>query len=1042
MTLVNPLPVLRATAMLDFQVESPIQNSPYTEPQRHWRIVPGETPQLLDGRRHAHYFWRKPGGADEDSEDVGTEIPLIMVNRIRERVRQWRAEGCPGATRLSLELMDWWQREGRAQRLFYAQLEAAITVIFMTEARADYRQGIDIRPDAPTERQAAEGIKPLARWACKMATGTGKTTVMAMLAAWTILNKVASGGRDARYADFVLVVCPNVTIRSRLGELDPGRGEASLYRTRDIVPPHLMTLLAQGRVLVRNWHAFELQDDSRVGGNSARVVRRGRMLRERRKVRIAEKSTTARGARYMTLEAYRKAQLLQLIEVVGEQRNAQGVPEQAEVIETRWVESDARWLRRVLEDGARKRNIMVFNDEAHHAYRLGEPDADEDTDDDGLDAYYREATVWVEGLDRINRLLGIGRVLDFSATPYYLGRVGNNANRPFPWVVSDFGLMEAIESGLTKIPQFAARDLTGAPIPGYFNIWRWILPQLKTSERGGRKQAAKPEAILRYAFTPLMMLGGLWQRRAEAWAAAGSERPPVFIVVCKNIRLARLLFDWLALDQPPPGVPKSGLTDFLNTPERTNTIRVDNAVAGEGDDGTSQSDEDRWMRFTLDTVGRRAWPTDTLGRPLYPAGFAELAAKLGRPVHPPGRDVRAIISVGMLTEGWDCNTVTHIVGLRPFMSQLLCEQVVGRGLRRASYEADAQDRLPEEIAQIFGVPFQVVPFKAQTGAPPPQVRTWRVRALPERATLEIRFPRVDGYVVQGRRSLTVDWNNMPAIVIDPTRLPLTVEMKAGLPAADGTPLAGAPGRLQEVTLAEYLAHNRVQTQALRAAHELMREYARRTGTDEALLRPLLPRFMTLVQRFAERKVIAHAPARASHVFLPPHYTRMLELLAEHLTVASTEDLKPRLEPHRPWGSTADVDYTTRREPMPVTRSHVNFAVADSQWERIAATVLDSHPSVDSFVKNAGLGFAIPYTLRGSAHDYVPDFVVKQRGGKRHLVVEIKGQPDEQSEAKRAAAQQWCAAVSALGEHGEWRFMQIDARAEIPAQLMAALDRPG
>ncbi|MES2226539.1 MAG: type III restriction endonuclease subunit R [Pseudomonadota bacterium] len=1016
--------------MLDFQVESPIQNSPYEEPTRWWRIVPGETPQLIDGRRPAAYYWRKAGGAEEDNEDVGTEITLIMVNRIRERVRQWRADGHPGASRLSLELLAWWQREGRAQRLFFAQLESAITVIFLTEARPDYLQGIDVAPDRPTDRQAADGTKPLMRWACKMATGSGKTTVMGMLAAWTILNKVGSGGRDARFADFVLVVCPNVTIRSRLGELDPARGDASLYRTRDLVPVHLMGLLTQGRVLVRNWHVFDLQDDGSVGGDSARVVRRGRELREKKTVRIADKATTARGTRYMTLEAYRKAQVLGLLEVVSEATNEHGVPVQAEVVETRYVESDAKWLKRVLEDGARKRNIMVFNDEAHHAYRLGDAEEGEDEDDDGLDAYYREATIWVEGLDRINRLTGVGRVLDFSATPYYLGRVGNNANRPFPWVVSDFGLMEAIESGLTKIPQFAARDLAGEPIPGYFNIWRWILPQLKASERGGRKQAAKPEAILRHAFTPLVMLGGLWQQRAREWAAVGTDdRPPVFIVVCKNIKLSKLVFDWLAMDDPPPGVPKAGLANFLNSPERENTIRVDSTV-----------EEDAWMRHTLDTVGRRDWPRDTMGRPLYPEGFVELAAKLKKPLHPPGRDVRAIVSVGMLTEGWDCNTVTHIVGLRPFMSQLLCEQVVGRGLRRAGYEPGDDGKLPEEIAQIFGVPFQVVPFKAQANAAPkPQVQTWRVRALPERAPLEIRFPRVDGYIVRATRSLDIDWDRVDAIQIDPTRLPVSVEMKAGLPAADGTPLVGAPGRMEEVTLAEYRLHNRLQTQAMRAAHELMREYARRTAVDAAVLQPLFGHFVALVLGFVQRKALAHPPAQKSDVFLAPNYSRMQEILLEHLTVSGTEGLRPRCEQHRPVGSTADVDYSTRKEPMPVLRSHLNFVVADSQWERIAATVLDTHPKVESFVKNSGLGFAIPYTLRGTAHDYLPDFVVKLDGGKRHLIVEIKGLSDEQSDAKKRAAQQWCEAVSGDGSFGRWDFLQIESRQTIPAQLASALE---
>ena len=1017
--------------MLDFQVESPIQNSPYEEPTRWWRIVQGETPQLMEGRRPAAYFWRKPGGAEDDSDDVGTEITLIMVNRIRDQVRKWHQEGCPGATRISLELLAWWQRDGRAQRLFFAQLEAAMTVIFLTEARPDYLQGIDIRPDAPTASQAAEGIKPLLRWACKMATGTGKTTVMGMLAAWTILNKVASRGTDARFADFVLVVCPNVTIRSRLGELDPGRGEASLYRTRDLVPPHLMPLLAQGRVLVRNWHAFELQDESSVGGDSSRVVKRGRELRERRTVRIAEKATTARGARYMTLEAYRKAQVLGLLEVVSEARDEHGLPVQAEVVETRYVESDTKWLRRVLEDGARKRNIMVFNDEAHHAYRLGDASADEEEVEEGydLDAYYREATVWVEGLDRINRLLGIGRVLDFSATPYYLGRVGNNANRPFPWVVSDFGLMEAIESGLTKIPQFAARDLTGEPIPGYFNIWRWILPQLKASERGGRKQAAKPEAILRHAFTPMVMLGGLWQERAREWAAVGhDDRPPVFIVVCKNIKLSRLVFDWLANDQPPPGIPKAGLVDFLNTPDRENTIQVDSSV-----------EEDGWMRFTLDTVGRRDWPRDPMQRPIYPEGFLELAEKLGKPLHPPGRDVRAIISVGMLTEGWDCNTVTHIVGLRPFMSQLLCEQVVGRGLRRASYEPEADGKLPEEIAQVFGVPFRVVPFKAQGDVKPkPQVQTWRVRALPERADLQIRFPRVDGYLMKTSRSLDIDWSKVPAIQIDPTRLPVSVEMQAGLPATDGLPLVGAPGRLQEVSLAEFRIHNRLQTQAMRAAHELMREVARRTATEVAVLQPLFGHFVGLVTQFVERKALAYAPAQKSDVFLAPNYSRMLEILVEQLTLANSEQLRPRYEQNRPAGSTADVDYSTRREPMPVLRSHVNFVVPDSRWERIAATVLDQSPHVEAFVKNSGLGFAIPYVLRGTAHDYLPDFIVRSKGGGRHWIVEIKGISDELSDTKSRAAQQWCEAVNAEGSFGSWRFLQLEAREAIPQLLAEAL----
>jgi len=156
------------------------------------------------------------------------------------------------------------------------------------------------------------------------------------------------------------------------------------------------------------------------------------------------------------------------------------------------------------------------------------------------------------------------------------------------------------------------------------------------------------------------------------------------------------------------------------------------------------------MRFTLDTVGKTGWPRDQFGKPIYPEGFEELARKRpGQPLHPPGRDVRCIVSVGMLTEGWDCSTVTHIVGLRPFMSQLLCEQVVGRGLRRRSYEVrevNGKELMTEEVAKVFGVPFAVIPFKASGGGVTGgQPKRKHVYALPGRSDLEIRFPRVEGY---------------------------------------------------------------------------------------------------------------------------------------------------------------------------------------------------------------------------------------------------------------------------------------------------------
>jgi len=389
-----------------------------------------------------------------------------------------------------------------------------------------------------------------------------------------------------------------------------------------------------------------------------------------------------------------------------------------------------------------------MNDEAHHAYRIRREEPEEEEGDlfgeEGeAEDFFKEATVWIDGLDRVQKLRGINFCIDLSATPYFLGRVGQETNRPFPWVVSDFGLIDAIEAGLVKVPQLAVRDTTGAEIPGYFNIWRWILEdKLTPAERGGKKANPKPEAILKWAHTPIAMLGGLWEKNAEEWQAEGSDpRPPVFILVCKNTKIAKVIYEWLAEGKAPTGIPDAKLPEFRNQDGKINTIRVDSKVIHETDTEGAKSDESRWMRFTLDTVGKLRWPMDSQGRWLYPEGFEELAEKLERPLHPPGRDVRCIVSVGMLTEGWDCNTVTYIIGLRPFMSQLLCEQVVGRGLRRRSYDVGDEERLSEEVAKVFGVPFEVIPFKANKQAAPVQaVKRHHVHAIPAKAQFEIRFP--------------------------------------------------------------------------------------------------------------------------------------------------------------------------------------------------------------------------------------------------------------------------------------------------------------
>lgn len=1038
--------------MNSYEVEQPILNGPFDEPQAYWFIKEGEPPQKRTGRRPSIVFpprdqkeeWSVTDGLLSRSKDYENAYEITLVNRTRERVNQWRAQGHPGVSRTTKELLEWWCRDGRGEgkRLFFAQQEAAETIIFLKEARSDFLQGLNIPREEPSDERKAAGFVGFGRFACKMATGSGKTTVMAMLAAWSILNKV-NDRNNPIYSDAVLIVCPNVTIRDRLSELDPERGESSIYRTRDIVPSHLMPLMTQGKIAITNWHVFE-PHTMQSGGVSAKVIKAGVPVTVREWIHIGPKTTTARGKRYLSQKDYEKQTAAGILTVRDTDWAEDGTLRRVQVESVKYIESDTALIKRVFDrEIGGKQNILVMNDEAHHAYRIrrDEGNGDDDDDEDDSEEFYKEATVWVEGLDRVQKLRGVNFCVDFSATPYFLGRVGQETNKPFPWVVSDFGLIDAIESGLVKIPQLAIRDTTGSEIPGYLNIWRWLMEKLTPAEKGATKASPKPEAVLKWANTPVAMLAGQWDQQREDAAKEGTDpRPPVFIIVCKNTKIAKVLYEWIAEDNSPAGIPSLKIEGFRNRNGQRNTIRVDSKVIHETDTGEAKSDGVRWMRFTLDTVGRLEWPQDTQARPLYPNGFEDLAKKLERPFHPPGRDVRCIVSVGMLTEGWDCNTVTHIIGLRPFMSQLLCEQVVGRGLRRSSYALGEDGKFSEEVAKVLGVPFEVIPFKANpTGGAAPREKRHHVHAIPEKAGLEIHFPRIEGYTQAIRNRVSVNWETVPPLRLEPGKIPPEVELKALSITNTGRPSLHGPGKLSESTLREFRSKRRIQELIFDCAKVLTKNYLGQ-GKCTVPAHALFPQVAEIVRRYVTEKVIAEPPADKKDLFLAPYWGWLIERLVDAIqpdTAGGEIPEIPIYEKSRKPGSTEDVSFWTSRDVREVLHSHLNYVVADTaKWEQTAAYFIDRHPSVHSFAKTDGLGFAVPYFHNGQPHDYNPDFIIKYKGeSERYLILETKGF-DPLAEVKAAAAQRWVSAINAEGSYGTWDYRIARKPTEVNAAISA------
>ena len=982
---------------------NPVINAPYDPPAQHFELGPNGTPTgtLIVGRRPSESFIPVAVGHKGRRAAKSEQVTLnfdgaaerrevnTLVNDIRQAVDLWRARSYPGVTPISRKLMQHWADPTRENRVLFCQREAAETAIFLAEVAGrhgtpDYRSRLE-----PHNRIHNDGLP---RVALKMATGSGKTVVMAMLIAWQTINKVYTPN-DARFAKRFLIVTPGITIRDRLRVLFPS-DEGNYYRQRDLIPGDLWGALHEAQLLIVNYHQFLLRDRKEIQGVASNT----------RKILKYGKTTDP------------------------------------------FVETPDEMVARAMRDfiGRGKGEIVVFNDEAHHCYQdkplvdTGDNGHQVDTADVDKEDKERnaDARVWFKGLHAVKRKLGIKIVYDLSATPFYLNGSGYNEGFIFPWVVSDFSLMDAIESGIVKVPRLPVDDDSPTDTLTYRNIWDNV---------GDRLPKRKPQVDAATGLWPIPdtlegALRSLYRSYAKAFAewattlAQFGQTPPVFIVVCPNTLVSRLVYEWIAgsdVEQPDGELrTRRGELELLSNVvdstwmARPRTILIDSAQLESGDamkDDFKQAASHEIEQFKTEL--RRRNPSvdiDALTDQDLLREVMNTVGKQGRL----GEGVRCVVSVNMLTEGWDANTVTHILGIRAFRSRLLCEQVVGRALRRRTYTVNDDGLFDAEYAEVYGVPFDFIPSDRALPNPTPKSPAVEVRALDERRDLRIVFPRLDGYRVDvGEEPLHHEFTRESH---------MSLNMKS---VATWTEMQGPAGESVEHQL-DGFRNARQQQVAFEIADVLLRRYY---AVHEGVTRPwLFPELVRITKLWL-----------ADYVTLDPDCQIGLLLLAEVKAKAAEkvfaaivryegtrpEVLRPMLNRFEPEGSTDEVQFFTRKVVEPVTKSHVNFVVLDGKngntWERDLALLLDADPRVAAFVKNDHVGFEIPYLFAGVGHSYVPDFLVRPQpdgeGVVRTLIIEVSGTQKDQHmrEAKATTARDmWCVAVNNHGGFGCWGYVEI------------------
>ena len=657
-----------------------------------------------------------------------------------------------------------------------------------------------------------------------------------------------------------------------------------------------------------------------------------------------------------------------------------------------------------------------------------------------------EARVWLSGLEMVKRKLGVRQVVDLSATPFFLRGSGYAEGTLFPWTASDFSLMDAIECGIVKLPRVPVADnIPGADVPVFRNLWEHIRRDMPRAGRG-RSGDLDPLDLPTPLQTALEALYGHYEKTFKEWESDGTECPPCFIVVCNNTATSKLVYDYISgfertNEDGTTSVVNGRLALFRNFDEYNNRYPVPRTLLIDShqlESGEKLSDDfrraaadliERFRRERQERTGNRE-EADKISEQELLREAMNTVGKEGRL----GQNIRCVVSVSMLTEGWDASTVTHVLGVRAFGTQLLCEQVVGRALRRQSYELNEDNKFDVEYADVLGIPFDFTARPVVVGPGKPR-QTVQVRAMrPEREHLEITFPRVAGYREDPPKE------DLVANFTEDSRLDLTPE------------LVGPTQTRNEGIIGEGVDLNLVHTGDLRMSTLVPHLTKRLLDTkwrdpNEDMKLHLFGKLRNVVKEWLDNYLDCRGGTYPAQLM----YQSLADMACNRITAAITSRqgeraVKALLDSFNPVGSTRNVNFTTSREGLWATdarKCHVNLLVMDSDWEAEFCRVVESHPSVAAYVKNHNLGLDVPYLYGSIPRRYIPDFILKVDDGREdllHLVVEIKGYRGEDAKEKKNTMEAyWLPGVNALGSYGRWAFAEFTDVFDIEAGLRQVIE---